>query len=118
MHAVLYTNQLEPITVVDISMDLWALLERGDHVLLRVDVPLKFNSHRSIEDFLAPPMVAVFADRIRRGEHETLMIFTDDEELALLLRADLLPGQHREVQHRERKAFVRGFLKALQQYDS
>ena len=41
------------------------------------------------------------------------MLFTDDEEAALLLKSELLPGQHKDVQSRERSAFAQGFMDAL-----
>lgn len=43
------------------------------------------------------------------------MLFTPDEENALLLRASFLPGQHNAVRNKERNAFAAGFLKALQE---
>lgn len=61
-------------------------------------------------------LVSIRGERIRRFEHETLMLFTEDEETALLLRAEFLPGQRATLQDKERRAFAKGFLKALQDF--
>ena len=117
MHAVLYTHQLEPITVVDIPMFLWDRLAKGETIVLAVMEPLKLTSHTGGPIDATPcRRVAIFSERIRRREHETLMLFTTDEENALLLRAEFLPGQRGEVRNRERGAFAAGFLRALQEF--
>ena len=115
MHAVLYTHQLEPITVVDIPMFLWDRLAKGESIVLEVLEPFKVTPYSGGPiDFAPPRRVAIFGELIRRREHETLMLFTGDEENALLLRAEFLPGQRGEVRNRERGAFAAGFLRALQ----
>jgi len=35
----------------------------------------------------------IYGELLRRKEHQSLMLFTADEELALALRATCLPGQ-------------------------
>ena len=57
--------------------------------------------------------VEIFAERIVRRGREHMMLFTRDEESALLLKCAFLPGQQAGLQKREREAFVRGFLEAL-----
>jgi hypothetical protein len=57
--------------------------------------------------------VEITAEVLRRGNHQTLMLFTRNEEAALLLKSDLLPGQQRDVQDREKQALVKGFMRAL-----
>ena len=117
MHAVLYTHQLEPITVVDIPMFLWDRLAKGETIVLAVQEPFKPTPYTGGPIDAAPcRRVAIFGERIRRREHETLMLFTADEENALLLRAEFLPGQRGEVRNRERGAFAAGFLRALQEF--
>lgn len=117
MHAVLYTHQLEPITVVDIPMWLWDRLGRGEVIRLAVQEPISF-----LPASTPPPaesrtrVVSIFGEKFRRREHEALMLFTADEENALLLQAEFLPGQRGEVRNLERSAFAGGFLKALQAY--
>lgn len=115
MLAVLYTHQLEPITVVDIPMWAWERLSRGDCVRLHVPEPVRINPMSRWDSLTYQPrVVEIFGDKLRRGEHETLMLFTGDEESALLLKADFLPGQRGEAQRRERGAFAAGVLRAFQ----
>ena len=116
MHAVLYTHQLEPITVVDIPMFLWDRLAKGENIVLAVMEPVKLTPYTGGEIGPALRRVAIFGERLRRREHETLMLFTSDEENALMLRAEFLPGQRGELRNRERGAFAAGFLKALQEF--
>ncbi len=62
-------------------------------------------------------VVTIRGEAIQRGQHRTLLLFTAQEEHALMLQADFLPGQRREVQGRERNAkrsgIADGFLTAL-----
>jgi hypothetical protein len=113
MQAVLYTHALEPITVVDIPIWLWDRLLAGEVIRLAVQEPPKLVP--SFESVVNTKLriVNIFGERIRRREHEALMLFTSDEESALILKADFLPGQRGELQSRERRAFAKGFIKAL-----
>ena len=113
MQAVLYTHQLEPITVVDIPMWLWERLAQGQTISLAAREPVSFEDspcYRPIRK------VDIFGELMRRRGHETLMLFTSDEENALLLKSEFLPGQRGELQLRERSAFAKGFMKALQNF--
>lgn len=118
MYAVLYTRQLEPITVVDIPMFLWKRLSNGESINIAVVEMLDYRDLRTP----GPPsmdrvrVVSVYGVRLRLHEHETLMLFTGDEESALLLQAEFLPGQRRELQGREQSAFARGFVRALNEF--
>lgn len=116
MQAVLYTHALEPITVVDIPMWLWDRLWSGQTIRLAVPEAPKFvHSYNPPIDYNIR-IVEIFGERIRRREHEALMLFTADEENALRLQADFLAGQRGEVQRREKGAFAKGFLEALYNY--
>lgn len=117
MNAVLYTEDMEPITVVRVSQFLWDRLVHGD--VVQIYVPPLF----SIKPFdeLMPrsasiKIVHIYGERFRRKGHDHLMLFTRDEENALALRSEFLPGQHAEVQRRQRSAFADGFLTALSSY--
>jgi len=119
MQAVLYTHQLEPITVLTIKPWLWRRLEMGDAIQIMVPFEVSWDQLHTLEDMaeMTTTVVVVRGELIQRGRHRTLMLFTDQEEHALKLQADFLPGQRREVQGRERKArragFADGFLTAL-----
>lgn len=116
MQAVIYTHQLEPITVVDIPMWLWERLMRGDFVRLAVTEMVPVASLHAPPSYEKTRVVEIFGDRLRRGKYESLMLFTSDEENALLLKADFLPGQRGELRSKERGAFARGFLDALSHF--
>jgi hypothetical protein len=117
MYAVLYTHQLEPITVVNIQMSLWNRLANGQIIQLAVMEPFKMTPNTVLPVDAEPcRCVAIFGERIKRREHETLMLFTADEENALILRAEFLPGQRGDVRNRERAAFAAGFVRALQEF--
>jgi hypothetical protein len=98
-------------------MFLWDRLAKGETIMLAVQEPFKLTPYTGGTMDAAPcRRVAIFGERLRRREHETLMLFTGDEENALLLRAEFLPGQRGEVRNRERGAFAAGFLRALQEF--
>lgn len=115
MNGVLYTLQLEPITVVDLPMSAWDRLSRGEVIRLQVEEP---NGY--LPSFVHPGpdetvfhIVEVFGEPLRRKGFETLMLFTKDETQALRLRAGFLPGQQSDLRRRRDQAFAEGFAKAL-----
>lgn len=115
MKAVLYAYDLEPITVL--QLEPWAhqfLIEHGS-VRLAVyprSIAIANPQVTPVLD-MRKYIVNILAELIRRGPHEALMLFTNDEEAALLLKAAFLPGQYREVQERESDSFAKGFLHAI-----
>lgn len=116
MHAVLYTHALEPITVIDVPMYLWRLLWAGQTVQVLVPMPFDWTATEPPSEITPVRTVRIFGEQLERRGHRALMLFTGDEESALLLRADFLPGQHGTVQERERGAFGRGFLTAVERF--
>ena len=112
---VLYTHDLEPITVIPLSG--WATDYLRKHG--RIEFPLyEFPrlSHRMPEEASLIHQfyrVTVTSERLVYRGREHLMLFTHDEELALRLRSDILPGQRRGIQERERQQFLEGFVTAL-----
>lgn len=113
-HAVLYTNDMEPITVVRIHESLWNRLWTGDRIRLVVPMPLNLfpKSDTPIREDLK--IVEIHGEVFIRRGHKHMFVFTNDDENALLLRSEFLPGQRKDVQHALRNAFARGFLHALQ----
>lgn len=115
MRAVLYADDMEPITVVDLPARAEQYLRERGAVRLAVMLPLRL----SVVAALQPPAmedlrtVEIFAERFVRHGREHRMLFTRDEESALLLKCAFLPGQQVGLQERERVAFARGFLDAL-----
>lgn len=117
MRAVLYTNDFEPITVIELPR--WTadyLLERK-YVVLPVREPVRFirpTEPLRIEDCQVK-LVRIRAGRfVKDKDHEALVLFTDDDEHALLLEAAFLPGQRRAIKNERADAFGEGFLAALE----
>lgn len=115
MRVVLYTDDMEPITVIDLP----AMAERylSERWMARLDVMLPLNL--SVLSAAQPPVrndlktVTIYSERFIRHGREHTMLFTSDEESALLLKCAFLPGQQAGLQERERAAFARGFMDAL-----
>lgn len=116
MRAVLYTHDMIPITVMDVPPEWMEFMKRHNSMMLAVaprdlDIAPDFDSW--IERRYQVQTVRIEIEPlIRRGEIHW-MLFTADEESALLLRSAFLPGQLAEVQAKERAAFARGFFKAI-----
>ena len=110
---VLYADDFEPITVIDLSEFAWDMLNRLGYVRVPVESkPSVFSNPR-------PPMndmlhiVTIKAEKLVRGKESTLLLFTNDEESALMLKAAFLPGQRSALQDIEWNAFAYGFKMAL-----
>lgn len=97
MNVVLYTNDFEPITIIDLPLWLLEQLERQGSVRVAVRQPVKVSP--SSEDFELPPIVTIHCEKLRwRDGTVKPILITDDEELALRLRPTWLPGQRSTVQ--------------------
>lgn len=117
MNAVLYTNDLEPLTVVHVSQFLWDRLARGEKVQIPViEPPSLVPCNAPLDDFQPLRIVRIYGELLHRRGRAHMMLFTPDDENALALRAEFLPGQNGEVQRREKKAFAKGFIEALMHY--
>ena len=114
MRAVLYSYDLEPITIIDAPLR--AIDHLRKHGIVRIDVP---TYQRVIPSNLAAPVdcefkvVTIRSEKFVFGDQETLMLFTHDEETALQMKATFLPGQLGAIQDLQRNAFAYGFLTAL-----
>lgn len=115
MNVVLYTDDMEPITVIDLPV--WAENFMAKHGSVELVVTPIFNMTPMLPGEAIRPepfrRVRIIAERFhRKGRHHMLLV-TGDEESALLLKSAYLPGQYRDLQERERKALVTGFMRAL-----
>lgn len=110
--AVLYTEAMEPITVVELPEAAYYYIERNGYVRIPVTEPLVSYDP---EPHIYKPLrcVEIWSERFIRKGHEHRFLFTRDDENALLLRAAFLPGQRRGMREREARARAQGFLDAL-----
>lgn len=116
MRCVIYANDMEPLTIVELSEFAEAYLWRHGRVILEVrtlavrevinNIPTSFD-----HEFRS---VRLYADLFYRHGKKHLIICTDDEESALLLKCVFLPGQYGQLHELERKAFAKGFMDAWQ----
>lgn len=123
MKAVLYTSDMEPITIVDLPGFAFDMLRgRGQVVMNVMDPVCKWfvgtpidSSDESARHFarLEVKRVRITAEPLVRRGQRSLMLFTEDDENALLLKAAFLPGQEYALQERASKEFARGFMAAL-----
>lgn len=117
MRAVLYTHDMEPITVMDIPPE-WQrfMLETGSMYLAVIPpVALEpFDKNMDVTQMMCRTYtVRITAERLVRHGKTHVMLFTEDEEAAMLLRSTFLPGQQTEVHRIKQKEFAKGFFSAL-----
>jgi hypothetical protein len=116
MRCVVYDPQdLEPLTVVDVPQVFIRELERGKRgPLLRFPIWEEVTFTIPNEPILNLLRTAdVLMERFCRGEVWTWCASALNPEVCLLMRSDFLPGQRREVNRREREAFVSGLMTAF-----
>lgn len=104
MNVVLYTTDFEPITVVDLPMWMLDHLERygGVQVAIKRPVTADFIERVAVGTVEGPECVTIRQARLRwaDGTVKTILV-TEDEELALTLKPEWLPGQRLQVQNME-----------------
>lgn len=117
MRSVLYADDMEPITVIELSMLAQEYLKKRGWVRLAVMLPpmlsvLSAMQKPTIDAHIK--IVNIEAELFIRRGREHMMLFTKDEESALILKCAFLPGQQAGLQERERTAFAKGVLYALE----
>jgi hypothetical protein len=99
MNIVIYARQdMQPLTVIDLPM---RQLEMGAHRgVVRIEVmdpidlrPMLYSSASSLAESARYHTVDLMFHRLVMLGTETFLITTSDEEFALLLKPDWLPGQ-------------------------
>lgn len=113
-NVVLYTVDLEPITVLQLGK--WAQERLWENSRLRLAVNDAPRVHYSVElpTSAACRVIELRREKLRWGERTYLMLVTDNERDALDLQAAFLPGQREAVRRAEETALARGFLMALE----
>ena len=102
MNVVLYTQDFEAITVLDLPVWLLEQLERQGAVRVAVMRPVQFaqlDNSVPVGSVEGPQVVTIYCEKLRwrDGSLKTILV-THDEELALTLRPCWLPGQVSTVQ--------------------
>jgi hypothetical protein len=100
MNVVLYTDDFEPITVIDLPLWLLEQLERQGQVRVAVLRPVQYTPESvAVGSVEGPDVVTIYCEKLRWKDGTTKPILvTYDEDLALALRPDWLPGQRQAVQ--------------------
>lgn len=118
MRVVIYTDDFEPITVIDLSDTAMNYLDKYGRVSLPVIEPLQYTPFNSVEQLQTCRVAQISSERFLRNGVEALMLFTRDEESTMLLKSAFLPGQQKDIQIREKMAFAKGFLSVLNRLGS
>jgi hypothetical protein len=102
MIVVLYTEDFEPIIPIDLPLWLLERLEQEGAVRVAVNKPIGFKGERIPVGMIGNedmPTVRIRYEKLRwhDGSLKTLLV-TPDEELALTLTPEWLPGQRAPIQ--------------------
>lgn len=110
MRTVIYTDDMEPITVIDLPYQAYTIYKPYWRVPIMEDI--------SIENFSlaesAIPATFKFVDIcretfIRKGKKHPFF-FSNDEEFALLMEPCALPGQIKYIRDENKRKYIQGFL--------
>ena len=113
MNVVLYSADFEPITVLDLPVWLLEQLERQGAVRVAVLRPVQFErGDIPVGSVEGPEVVTIYCERLRWKDGTVKpVLVTDDEELALTLKPEWLPGQRQRVQSYQ--VAIRGLTDSL-----
>lgn len=115
MRVVLYTHDMIPITVLDVPSQYWEYLLHRGSIKVAIPPPMRLSPPKWEDAVpkLEIRQVTITVERFLRNGQTHVMLFTHDEESALLLESTFLPGQLRGLNEIRNEAFTRGFLKAI-----
>jgi len=118
MNVVLYTQNFEPITVLDLPLWLLEQLEKQGAVKVAVMRPMQLDKTGTIAvgSVEGNQVVTIYCEKLRwkDGTIKPILI-TYDEELALTLRPEWLPGQRAAVQsyHKAIRQLTDSLIRAM-----
>lgn len=94
MRVVLYTRDLEPITIIEMPLWLLEQLERVGQVKVAVREPLQKILTAAPEELHQPETLDIYCEKLRwrDGSVKPILVVNNDE-LALALKPEWLPGQ-------------------------
>lgn len=113
MNVVLYTLDLEVITVINLPHEAMQFFRDGKHWRVAVVDPMSAKSLASYALCDTMKIVTIRAEEIRRRGKSGWMLFTDDDECALMLGSSMLPGQIKDFREEYKRGFANGFLEAV-----
>jgi hypothetical protein len=115
---VLYNIDMEPITILPMKPWMYDHIYKNLFIKLAIfNPPSLAEYNQSIADELVKyRTVDIWGERFIRNDIESMMLFTYDEETALLLKSDFLPGQQRALNDMKKRAFAKGFFHAWSQF--
>ena len=117
MNIILYTQDFEPITVIDLPIWLLETAERVGAVQVAVKRPLTkdFVEKVAVGTIEGPETVTIRAMKLNWYDGTTKTVYyTKDEVLSLILKPEWLPGQRVQVQNFQQAiGWLGGQLKQL-----
>lgn len=94
MRVVLYTKDLEPITIIEMPLWLLEQVERVGMVKVAVREPLQKLLALEPQDLKPPETLDIYCEKLRwRDGTLKPILVVDNDELALALNPEWLPGQ-------------------------
>lgn len=106
MNVVIYTDDLEPITIIDLPIDFCRMGYERRFVRVAVPMPISVmleTDPLSLEVHIVTLKFDKLMKRNKQGQViESWIITTDDEVLALKLKPSWLPGQRGAINDYER----------------
>lgn len=114
MRTVLYTHDMEPITVIELRP--WQVEYLGREGVVTLAVMPEDEYPEAADDQAAAVSlrtVRMTAEWFYRNGERRMLLFTRQEETAMLLECQFLPGQRRKLKEHEREAFSRGISAAF-----
>lgn len=117
MNVVLYTEDMLPITVLDLSHGQLEFLKETGRMRIPVMRALTQVAPTSVPELAWGPVdvVDVWIEPLWRNGRRHWLMFTgyQFEELALEMPSTYLPGQRKQLNEDRKEAFARGILAAL-----
>jgi len=99
MNVILYTIDFEPLTVLELPIDVLEKMEVEGALKIIVAKPPKTMSEGTLT-FPMPETITIYCQKMRWLDSSIkTILFTEDEELALAIKPSWLPGQVWNVQH-------------------
>lgn len=113
MRVVLYTQDFEPITVLDLPM--WALEMVSERRMVRLAVMPKFEFHMPADQTINTDDLKIVEIRsewlVWKDGSKKQILTTNQDESALLLKPSWLPGQQSDINDYKRD--IRGLASLL-----